>query len=140
MMVTQFSIFLPNEPGILAVITELLGKNDINIRALTVGDAADYGVLRIIVDDPDKCLTVLQDANYMVSKTEVLAVEVEDKPGGLHKIAKLLGDNAINIDYIYSTLAAGAAVILLRVNKPDKALKLLKAASVKVLGTELYNI
>jgi hypothetical protein len=139
-MVIQFSIFLPNEPGILALITELLGKNDINIRALTVGDAADYGVLRIIVDNPDKCLTVLQDANYMVSKTEVIAVEVEDKPGGLHKIAKLLGDNGVNIDYIYSTLTAGAAVILLRVNKPDKALKLLQDASVKVLENEIYNI
>ncbi|MHA1650052.1 MAG: ACT domain-containing protein, partial [Candidatus Helarchaeota archaeon] len=117
-MVRQLSVFLPNKPGILAIFTEILGKNSINIRALTVADTADYGILRIIVDDPTKCLNVLKEANYLVSETEVIAVEVEDKPGALHQIAKLMGDNGINIEYIYSTLKAGAAVILIRVNKP----------------------
>jgi len=139
-MVRQLSVFLPNKPGILAIFTEILGKNSINIRALTVADTADYGILRIIVDDPTKCLNVLKEANYLVSETEVIAVEVEDKPGALHQIAKLMGDNGINIEYIYSTLKAGAAVILIRVNKPEKALELLKKESFKVLGDEIYKI
>jgi len=140
-MVKQVSVFLPNEPGVLAKFTELLEKNSINIRALTVAETADYGILRIIVNDPDRCIEVLRNSNYLVSETEVIAFEVEDKPGGLHKIATLMGDNNINIEYLYSTLTSKAAIILMRVNNIEKATELLKQAGVKILsGEEVYNI
>ncbi len=140
-MVKQISIFLPNKPGMLAQFTELLELNSINIRALTVADTADYGILRIIVNNPEKCMNVLKNANYLVAETEVIAVEVEDKPGGLHKIAKLMGDNNVNIEYLYSTLKTGTAIILIRVNNLEKAVKILEKASIKLLqGEELYNI
>ncbi|MHA1427521.1 MAG: ACT domain-containing protein [Candidatus Helarchaeota archaeon] len=140
-LVKQLSIFLPNKPGILAKLTALLEKNAINIRALTVADTADYGILRVIVNDPDKCNSILKKEDYLVSETEVLALEVEDKPGGLYKVANLMGANDINIEYIYSTLTTKAAVILMRVNAIDKAVKILEENEVKVLkGKEVYGI
>lgn len=140
-MVKQLSVFLPNKPGILAKLTEFLEKSAINIRALTVADTADYGILRIIVNDPDKCLRILKDENYLVSETEVIALEVEDKPGGLHRVAKILGDSQVNIEYIYSTLTVGAAIILMQVNDITKATKLLKDSDIKVLeGKAILDI
>ncbi|MHA1263613.1 MAG: ACT domain-containing protein [Candidatus Helarchaeota archaeon] len=140
-MVKQLSIFLPNKPGILAKMTALLQENQINIRALTVAETADYGILRIIVNNPDKCTSILKKENYLVSETEVLALEVEDKPGGLHKVAKLMGENGINIEYIYSTLVTGAAIILMQVSDLEKAGKTLKENGIKVLsGKEVYGI
>ncbi len=142
-MVKQLSVFLPNKPGILAKFTALLEKNSINIRALTVADTADYGVLRLIVNVPEKCIKLLKDENYLVSETEIIALEVEDKPGGLNKVAKVMGDNGINIEYLYSTLTtgAGAAIILMRVNDLEKAMKILQTNKIKVLqGKDVYGI
>ena len=140
-MAKQVSVFLPNEPGVLAKFTALLMKNEVNIRALTVAETADYGILRIIVNNPDKCIDILRESNYLVSETEVLAFEVEDKPGGLHRIATLMGDNDINIEYLYSTLTTETAIILMRVNNIDKASALLEKEGIKVFpGEEVYKI
>ncbi|MHA1270437.1 MAG: ACT domain-containing protein [Candidatus Helarchaeota archaeon] len=140
-MVKQVSVFLPNEPGVLAKFTALLEDNKINIRALTVAETADYGILRIIVNNPEKCIEILRTANYLVSETEVLAFEVEDKPGGLHKIAALMGKNNINIEYLYSTITSKTAIILMRVNDLDKATTLLKDSGIKIFtGDEVYSI
>jgi len=140
-MVKQLSVFLPNKPGILAKFTALLGNNEINIRALTVADTADYGVLRLIVNDPEKCMALLKEENYLVSETEILALQIEDEPGALYKIAKLMGDNGINIEYIYSTLITGAAIILIRVNDLEKAIKILQKSQMKLLSDEdIYSI
>jgi hypothetical protein len=140
-MAKQVSVFLPNEPGVLGKFTALLMKNEINIRALTVAETADYGILRIIVNNPDKCIDILRESNYLVSETEVLAFEVEDKPGGLHRIATLMGDNDINIEYLYSTLTTETAIILMRVNNIDKASALLEKEGIKVFpGEEVYKI
>lgn len=140
-MAKQVSVFLPNEPGVLAKFTALLMKNEINIRALTVAETADYGILRIIVNNPDKCIDILRESNYLVSETEVLAFEVEDKPGGLHRIATLMGSNNINIEYLYSTLTTETAIILMRVNNIDKAREILEKEGIKVFpGEEVYKI
>ena len=142
-MVKQLSVFLPNKPGVLAKFTALLGKNAINIRALTVADTADYGVLRLIVNDPEKCMKLLKEENYLVSETDIIALEVEDKPGGLNRVAKVMGDNGVNIEYLYSTLTtgAGAAIILMRVNDLEKAVKILQTNKIKVLqGKDVYGI
>lgn len=140
-MAKQVSVFLPNEPGVLAKFTALLMKNEINIRALTVAETADYGILRIIVNKPDKCIDILRESNYLVSETEVLAFEVEDKPGGLNRIATLMGDNEINIEYLYSTLTTKTAIILMRVNNIDKASEILEKEGIKIFpGEEVYKI
>ncbi len=140
-LVKQISVFLPNTPGVLARLTALLEKNAINIRALTVADTADYGILRIIVNDPDKCNDILKQEDYLASETEVIAIEVEDKPGGLYKVANLMGSNGINIEYLYSTLTTKAAIILMRVNDLKKATKVFKDNAVKVLeGKDVYGI
>jgi hypothetical protein len=140
-MVKQLSVFLPNKPGVLAKFTALLGDNAINIRALTVADTADYGVLRLIVNDPEKCLKLLKDENYLVSETEVIAFQVKDEPGALYKVAKIMGDNGINIEYIYTTLVTGAAIILMRVNDLEKAVKILQKNQIRVLsGKDVYGI
>ena len=140
-MVKQLSVFLPNKPGVLAKFTDLLGNNEVNIRAITVADTADYGVLRLIVNDPDRCVAILKEENYLVSETEVLALQVEDQPGALHQVAKIMGDSNINIEYLYSTLTAGAAIILMRVNDLEKAVKILQKNQISVLsGEDVYGI
>ncbi|HUY00990.1 MAG TPA: ACT domain-containing protein [Candidatus Deferrimicrobium sp.] len=142
-MVKQLSVFLPNEPGTIADFTALLVQNSINIRAITIADTSDFGILRIIVDDPEKCGQILKKTKYLFSEIEVIAFEVEDKPGGLHKIAKLMGDNGISIEYLYSMLKADKAVVLIRVDNyyHDNAIELLKSISVRILeDNEVYNI
>lgn len=91
-MIIQLSVCVPNRPGELSKITALLADNAIQIRAITVAETADFGIFRIIVNDPEKCHKVLAANNVLVGKTEVIAVEMEDKPGGFNKIAKLLCD------------------------------------------------
>ena len=136
----QVSVFLPNEPGVLAKFTDVLEKNSINIRAISVAETADYGILRIIVNDPTKCIEVLRDANYLVSETEVIAFQVVDKPGALHAVAVLMGKMGINIEYLYSTLSKENAIVILRVNNVDKAIQSLKENGYKIFGDELYQI
>ncbi len=130
----QISVFLDNSPGILAKFTKVLMDNQINMRALTVAETTNFGILRIVVDKPDECIKILKDKNYLVSVTDVIAVEVPDKPGGLHEITKILGDNDINIEYLYSTLATTkSAIIVLRVDNIDKASEILKSKDLKLV-------
>ncbi|MHA1144943.1 MAG: ACT domain-containing protein [Candidatus Helarchaeota archaeon] len=126
-MLTQISIFLPNRPGMLAEMTKFLQEKKINLQALTVADTVDYGILRIIVDKPKECSEILKEKNYLISETEVLAIEVPDRPGALHEIAKTLGDEKINIAYLYSFVAPQKkAIIVLRVDDSEEAKKILK--------------
>ena len=104
MSIRQVSVFLPNKPGILAKFSKLLLENDINMRAMTVAETADKGLLRMVVDKTDEAVELLKNYNYLVSVEDVIAVEVPDKPGGLYEIADMLGENDVNIGYIYSSL------------------------------------
>ena len=101
MVVKQLSIFIENKAGAVCFITDLLGKNDINIRALQIADSTNYGILRLIVDDPNKSLELVKNAGYTAKLTEVISVVVPDKPNGLNNLLKLLNDNNIEIDYLY---------------------------------------
>lgn len=115
MSVKQISILLENRVGALIEITELLEKYDINIRAITVSDTAKFGILRLIVDKPEACAKALEGENLTISVTNVLAVALSDKPGGLLSIVKLLTENGIDIDYIYAYVShttSDACVIL----------------------------
>ncbi|MFX1446384.1 MAG: ACT domain-containing protein [Promethearchaeota archaeon] len=137
-MLKQISVFLPNEPGILAKFTKVLMDKKINMRAISVAETADFGILRILVDKVDECIEVLKKNNYLVTTTDVIAVDVPDKPGALHEIAKLLGDNNINIEYIYSTLVKDEAIIVLRIDNIDKAVEVLKKKGIKLIEKQEF--
>jgi hypothetical protein len=137
-MLKQISVFLPNEPGILAKFTKILMEENINMRAISVAETADYGILRILVDKVDKCIELLNEKNYLATTTDVIAVDVPDKPGALYEIAKLLGDNSINIEYLYSTLVKEEAIIVLRIDNIDKAVDVLKKNGIKLIEKQEF--
>ena len=101
MVVKQLSIFVENKAGAVSFITNLLGLNNINIRSLQIADSTDYGILRLIVDDPNKSLELVKNAGYTAKLTEVISVVVPDKPNGLNDLLKILTDNNIEINYLY---------------------------------------
>jgi len=142
-MVKQISIFLENKCGRLVKVTQVLGKNQINIRALTIADTSDFGILRLIVDKPDEALDVLKKEGFMASPTEVIALEVPDTPGGLARVLEYLEAAKINIEYLYSFVEKPEqdALILMRVEDSEKAIEILKANRVKIIdGPAIYNL
>ncbi len=119
MIVKQLSIFVENKAGAIAHITELLGSNNINIRSLQIADSADFGILRLIVDDGNKALDLVKKEGYTAKLTDVISVVVPDKPNGLSDLLKILSDNNIEIDYLYVFLGKnnlGAQAILKSAN------------------------
>ena len=132
-MLKQISVFLSNTPGILAKFTKVLMENDINLKALSVSETADFGILRILVDKTEECIRILKENSYLTTITDVVAVEVPDKPGALHQVAKILGDNNINIEYLYSTMIKENAMIVIRVDNNEKAIGVLNNNDIKTL-------
>lgn len=128
--VKQISVFLENKPGALAALTDVLSENEIDMRALSLGETADFGILRIIVDDSYKAAFVLKEEGYICSVTEVLALAVSDKPGSFAKAVKVLGAAGINLDYAYAftTRKTGTAHMILRVTDNAGAIGALRAA------------
>jgi hypothetical protein len=134
-MIKQISVFVENKPGRLAAVTEVLKQNNINIRAFTIADAGDFGIIRMVVDKTEEAYQALREAGFTVRMTNVLAVEVEDKPGSLHNIAKALGDAGVNIDYVYAfTSEEHKALIIFRVDDNEKAKKILENLGVLFKG------
>lgn len=143
MKVQQISVFLENKSGRLAEVTRILGLAGVNIRALSIADTSDFGILRLIVNDIDKAAAVLKDNDFTVSKTDVVAVEVPDTPGGLANILDQLEKNAVNVEYMYAFVERSSdnAVIIFRFDENDKAIKILSAAGITILnGAKVYNI
>ena len=143
MKVEQISIFIENKSGRLAEITRILGEADINIRALSLADTSDFGILRLIVNDAGNAKAVLKEKGFTVNKTEVVAVEVPDKPGGLSVILQTLDKNMINVEYMYAFVerCAGNAVIIFRFDETDKAIATLLENDFNVLeGERLYSM
>lgn len=136
MLVKQMSVFVENTTGRLADITQILADNDIDIMAATIAEALDYGILRCIVEQPEEATKVLKEKGFSASVTEVLAVSLENKPGGFNKVLKVLADAGISVGYIYSTIKSGdgEAVIMMKVADPDKAVEVLEHSGVKLLG------
>lgn len=128
MTVKQISVFLENTPGRLAELTDVLSKNHVDMRALSLAEAADFGIVRMIVDDVYEASTVLKDANYIISITKVLAVEMPDEPGALSRTISVLGANGINIEYMYAftTHKKGVAYMIFRVQDNQKAIDVLQ--------------
>ncbi len=127
MTVKQISVFLENKPGKLADFTDVLSANGIDMRAMSLAEAADFGIVRIIVDDVYNASTVIKDAGYIFSITKVLAIEMPDEPGALSRIIRLLGDNEINLEYMYAFTAPkkNSAYMILRVPDNEKAIEVL---------------
>lgn len=143
MRVQQISIFLENKKGRLANVTEVLGKNGINIRALSIADTTDFGILRLIVNKPELAYQILKDEGFTVSSTDVIAVEVTDQPGGLSQILRYLEKAEINIEYLYAfvTQNSSAALIVFRVEQVDEAINVLEENGVCVVpGDKVYQI
>jgi len=143
MSVKQISIFLENRTGRLAEITGLLGDRGINIRALSLADTADFGILRLIVDDVEKAKSALREEGVTFGETEVLAVEVPDVPGGLARILKVLTEEQINVEYMYAFVMSPSqsAVMVFRFEDPQQALGALAKHGVRTLtGKALYGI
>lgn len=138
MTINQISVFLENTPGQLAEFTRLLEKAQIDMRALSIAETQDFGILRLIVDDPYKTVSVVKDAGYICSITPVLAVEITDKPGSLVKMLTALTDGGINIEYTYAFTARkkDMAYMVLRVNDSEKAVKVLMQNQVRPVSQE----
>jgi hypothetical protein len=140
MKVIQISIFLENTGGRIAEATSILAQAGINIRAMSLADTTDFGVLRLIVSDVDKAEKALKDQGFTVGKTNVVAVQVEDKPGGLNAILQILAKAEINVEYIYALLKEGRnAVMIFRFDNTDNAIRVLEENHIKVFsGEDVY--
>ena len=136
MLVEQISIFLENKAGRLAEISRVVAEAGVNIRALSLADTSDFGILRLIVDDNDKAKAALKEHGFTVGKTDVVAVQVEDRPGGLSGVLDILSRENINVEYMYAFVQHSGedAVIIFRFDDIDVAVKLLQENNVRVLG------
>jgi hypothetical protein len=143
MKVEQISIFLENKPGGLENVTRILRDANINIRTLAVADTSDFGIIRLIVDHVADANRVLKENGYTVSRTNVVAVEVPDQPGGLHSILEVLAKAGINIEYMYAFVERSGqnAVMLFRFDDSDAAIDVLMKNNKTVLpGEKLYSL
>lgn len=143
MLIKQLSVFVENKPGRLAEITEALADNKVDIRALSIADTTDFGILRLIVNEPLVAEKALKDAGFTVSLTDVIAIGVSNKPGGLAKALKVMFDNHIPVEYMYAFISKqeATAYVILRVEDNKKAIEILNSNSFKVLcSSELFNM
>ena len=127
MSISQISVFLENRKGRLYEVCSVLGKTSVNIKALTIAESNDFGILRIVVDNTDIALKVLKEAGFTADVSEIVAVEVDDNPGGLAKILKIIDDNDINLEYMYGFVEkhTDKALMVFRFEDPKKAAEVL---------------
>ena len=143
MCIKQISISLDNVPGMFLDVSECLGTEGVNIRAISVADTSDISTVRFVTDDPEKTARVLRSHGYVVKETDVIAVEVPDHPGGLRVVLKLLKGVNINVLYLYTYLGRGGSgqpIVILGVDKTEKAIEVLKKNWVHTFGKEIYTL
>ena len=139
MTVNQISVFLENRPGTLTNMTALLAQNGIDMRALSLAETNDFGIVRIIVDDVYKAATVLKDGGFVHKLTPVLAVLIPDEPGGLHRVLEVLTDAGVNVEYMYAFLGGGDvdhAYMIFRVQDTKSACAALGARGIKLVSQD----
>jgi len=139
MTVNQISVFLENKPGTLTSMTGLLAQNGIDLRALSLAETNDFGIVRIIVDDVYKAATVLKDAGFVHNLTPVLAVCIPDEPGGLHRVLEELTSAQVNVEYMYAFLGGGDvdhAYMIFRVQDVKKAGAALAAKGIRLVNQD----
>ncbi len=143
MFAEQISIFVENKEGRLAEVTAILRDANVNIRALSLADTTDFGVLRLIVNKPETAEKVLKKEGFKVGKTQVIAVEVKDEPGGLNRILDPLCENEVNVEYMYAFANPQCknAIMIFRFDDHDKALEIFAQKNIKVISNkEICNL
>ncbi len=138
MFIKQISVFLENKQGRLANVTEILANSGVNLRAMSMADTSDFGILRLIVDDNAKAMAALSDAGFAVSQNDVIAVAFDDEVGAMARTLKIFEDNNINIEYLYVFFAQNDSkvVTVFRVIDTDSAIKVLQEKNICVLSEE----
>lgn len=142
-MATQISIFLENKAGRLSHVTRVLGEAGINIRALSIADTSDFGILRLIVNDPSSAYRILKEAGFTVSETEVIAVQVPDSPGGLAMVLERMAGENLNIEYLYAFLGKNGddALVIFKVEDISRAKQSFQDKGIKFLDEKaLYQL
>lgn len=132
-VVKQLSVFIANEAGRVSEVTGLLGDHGINIRGFSVSDTAEYGILRLVVDQPAEALRVLKDAGFTVRMDDVICIDLPDVPGGLAGVLKIVADAGVNIEYVYSLVAT---FVVINVADVDRALQLLSDRPVRLVSQD----
>ena len=144
MLVKQVSVFLENKLGRLAEVSRILGENNIDIKALSIADTTEYGILRIIVNNPEQTVEILKNNGFSVKTNNVIAVSVPDRPGGLFETLECLHRNNIGIEYMYAFIAnieKGKAMVILRVEEYNKAVELLQKAGIEIIDSaKIYSL
>jgi len=143
MHIKQISVFVENKTGRLAEITRVISETGVDIRALSIADTSDFGILRLIVNKPDVAVAALKEAGLTVSLTDVIAVGVEDKPGEFSKAVKVMSDAEISIEYMYAFISRSdnQAYVILRVENPTDAAAALQEKGFELLSAEkVYNL
>jgi len=138
MEIKQISVFLENKIGRLAEITKILGNEGVNIRALSIADTAEFGILRMIVSQPEETRSILEKSGFTVLETKVIVVEVADRPGGLAQILEILAKVNLNVEYLYAFVSPKGknALVVLKIEKLVEAVELLTKEKVKILTPE----
>ena len=139
MLVKQISIFLENKSGRLADVSNVLAENNIDIRAMSIADTTDFGILRLIVNDPEKALKALESEGFAVCTTEVIAVGIPDTPGGLAYVLNFFKEKNIDIEYIYAFITKyhDRATVILKIDATQDALDILKEHNIQVLESKV---
>ncbi|ALT69126.1 acetolactate synthase [Methanobrevibacter millerae] len=143
MKIKQLSIFLQNKMGSLAKPLEVLTVADVNIRAMCMADTSEFGILRLVVDDPEKGKEALEQNNFLVKMTEIIGVEMNDAPGGLTSVLKIIRDNNIDLEYLYAFThdKADKAILLLHASDIDKLIEVLENNNITIVKSEeVYNL
>lgn len=143
MQIKQLSIFVENRPGRLAEITETLASAQVDIRAISVADTSDFGILRVIVDKPEVAVEAVKNAGFTVSLTSVIAIGITDEPGSFAKAVRTLADNNIEVEYMYAFISRdkGKAYIIVRADDGQKAAEVLVASGADILAEkDIYNM
>ena len=138
MLIKQISVFMENRPGRLAEITNVLSENNIDMRAINIADTTDFGILRMIVNDPKRAEKVLRENNMTASTTDVIAVSIDDTVGAFSKVIMLLKKEDISIEYIYSFIGekSAKAVIVIKTNDNERSVALLQQGGIAVLSPD----
>ena len=143
MYIKQVSVFVENESGNMADVLGVLGKNGIDISALSIADKTDFGILRLIVSDPEKAVSILKEEGMIVKLTDVLAVGIEDKSGSLAKVLDVLKTADVAIEYLYAFIGKSehGALVIIRADRPEVAIKALTANNIALVDAkEIYRV
>jgi hypothetical protein len=141
MLIKQLSIFLENKSGRLSEVSKILGINGINISAFSVADTSEFGILRLIVSDPEKACTILRENQFSVSLTDVVCLHCPNEPGALARALHILSDNLVSIEYLYAYSIGDSANVVLKPDQMERCIRVLQEHKIELVkASELYKI